>query len=106
MGFSGQTIHTLWHISIVKKANLINIFKKDASKIWSELNEEEISDGDNKLRKDLFDHFVEIGKNPEKEYFDKKHLKEIENFLKEYSNDLPESVNKDVNEILNKNFSR
>ena len=91
-----------------KKANLIKIFKNDASKVWAELNKEEFTnEGDDKLRDDLFKHFVEIGKNPKKEYFDENHLKEIQNFLKEYdsSSILSESINNEISEILNKNFT-
>ena len=91
-----------------KRANLIKIFKNDASKIWAELNRDDCAnEGDVKLRNDLLNHFVEIGQPTNEKYFNKKHLEEIQSFLKEYesSSNLNEGTNHEINEILNKNFT-
>ena len=91
-----------------RRADLIKTFKNDASKIWAELNRDDcVNEGDVKLRNDLLNHFVEIGKPTNEEYFNEKHLKEIQSFLKEYesSTNINESTNHEINEILNKNFT-
>ena len=91
-----------------RRNNLLKVFESDISSIWAELNKEEApSEGDNVLRENLFNHFVEIGNKPSKKYFDKKHLNEIESFLKEYDmrNEFSESNNESINLILNKDFS-
>ena len=88
-----------------RRENLMNIFKNDKSKIWAELSKEEaLNEGDNKLRNDLFKHFVDISKSSDENYFDEKHLDEIKSFIKEYDC----SHNSDIDEItefLNKNFT-
>ena len=84
---------------------MIKIFKNDASKIWAELNRDDCAnEGDVKLRNDLLNHFVKIGQPTNEKYFNKKHLEEIQSFLKEYesSSNLNEGTNHEINEILNK----
>ena len=91
-----------------RRSNLVNIFKKDASSIWAEINKKEnIIEDDDNLKESLLNHFKEIGDFPQKTYFDGKHLHKIESFLKDvdYSKYFSDEANSEISEILNRNFS-
>ena len=89
------------------RQNIINLFKKDASAIWAELNSSDNRQMDSELRDSFLKHFENLGKNPDVTDFDDEHLKEIESFLiNNKADEIDEGINKDLfSSALNQNFT-
>ena len=78
------------------------IFLKDRSGIWKELNKEGRANiiEDIKFRDKIYEHFKDLSKPVDQQFFDAEHQKNIEQFLRDYDAGGSQSISREKDELI------